>query len=123
MMSSLLLRVSVVLLLVGLVAGIAMGIKQDFTYVPAHAHLNLVGGVLMFLAGLYYRLVPEAGASRLAKVQGTLHIAAAIIFPIGIAAVLTNPKYEPLVIAGSLIVVAAIATFAVIVFRTSSARA
>jgi hypothetical protein len=123
MISSLLLRISVVLLLVGLVAGIAMGVTQNFTYVPAHAHLNLVGGVLMFLAGLYYRLVPEAGASALAKVQGTLHIAAAIVFPIGIAAVLTNPKYELLAIAGAFIVLAAIATFAVIVFRTSTARA
>jgi hypothetical protein len=51
-----------------MLAGIAIGITQNF--VPAHAHLNLVGGVLLFLFGLYYRLVPPAGTSALAKVQG-----------------------------------------------------
>ncbi len=123
MISSLLLRVSTVLLIVGMVAGITMGIKQNFTFVPAHAHLNLVGGVLMFLAGLYYRLVPQAAVDALAKTQAILHVVGAIVFPIGIAAVITNPRYEPLVIAGSLIVLSAIVLFAVIVFRTSTSRA
>ncbi len=124
MISSVLLRVSTVLLVIGLVAGITMGIKQDFTFAPAHAHLNLVGGVLMFLAGLYYRLVPEAAIGALAKTQATLHVVGAIVFPIGIAAVRIDPaRYEPLVIAGSLIVLAAIVLFAAIVFRASMARA
>jgi len=51
--SALLLRVSIVLLLCGLVFGVIMGIRQDFTLVPAHAHLNLVGFVLMFLVSFY----------------------------------------------------------------------
>jgi len=37
---------SVVVLLVGMLAGIATGIQQNFALGPAHAHLNLVGGVL-----------------------------------------------------------------------------
>lgn len=124
MISSLLLRVSIVLLLLGLVIGIAMGVKQDFTFAPAHAHLNLVGGVLMFLAGLYYRLVPQAAADALAKIQASLHIAGAIIFPLGIAAVRIDPaRYEPFVIAGSFIVLAAILLFTLIVFRTSMTSA
>ena len=65
MISSLLLRVSAVLLLCGMVFGITMGIRQDFTLAPAHAHLNLIGFVLMFLAGLYYRVVPAASAGLL----------------------------------------------------------
>jgi hypothetical protein len=32
-------------LLVSMLAGVATGLKQDFTLAPAHAHLNLVGGV------------------------------------------------------------------------------
>jgi hypothetical protein len=43
MISTLLLCVSVVL---GLVV-LAMGIKQDFTLAPAHAHLNLLGFVVL----------------------------------------------------------------------------
>jgi hypothetical protein len=124
MISSLLLRVSVTLLVLGLLLGIGMAMRQNFLLMPVHAHLNLVGGVLMFLAGLYYRLVPEAGVGTLPKVQAGLHITAAIIFPIGIAAVLIGGRpYEFAAIIGSLFVLAAIVTFAVIVYRTSAPRA
>jgi hypothetical protein len=120
MIGSLMMCVSVVVLLVGMLAGIAMGIQQNFTLAPAHAHLNLVGGVLLFLFGLYYRLIPAAGTSMLAKVQGWLHIAGAILFSAGVAIVLTKgPSFVVAPIAGALTVIAAMALFAVIVFRTS----
>ena len=122
MIGSLMMCVSAAILLAGMLAGIVMGIKQDFALGPAHAHLNLVGGVLLFLFGLYYRLIPAAGTSRLAKIQGWLHMIGAIVFPAGVAIVIL--KGEALVaipIAGSLIVVAAMALFALIVFRTAHA--
>jgi hypothetical protein len=122
MIGPLMMCVSVVILLAGMLAGIDMGIRQDFVLAPAHAHLNLVGGVLLFLFGLYYRLIPAAGASTLAKVQGWLHIVGAILFPAGVAMVLLKgPSFEAAPIVGSLIVVAAMVLFAVIVFRTSRA--
>ncbi len=120
MISSLLLRVSTVLLLLGMLWGISMGIRADFTLAPAHAHLNLVGFVLMFLVGLYYRIVPAAGAALLAKIQAALHIIGAIVFPIGIAQVLLGGS-EAFTIFGSLIVLAAMGLFAWIVFRTAPA--
>ena len=120
MIGSLMMCTNAVVLLVGMLAGIAMGIEQNFTLAPAHAHLNLIGGVLLFLFGLYYRLVPAAGTTTLAKVQGWLHIIGAILFPAGVAIVLLKgPSFEAAPIAGSLIVVAAMALFAVIVFRFS----
>jgi hypothetical protein len=120
MIGSLMMCVSVVVLLIGMLAGIDMGIRQDFVLAPAHAHLNLVGGVLLFLFGLYYRVFPAAGASTLAKVQGWLHIVGGILFPAGVAMVLLKgPSFEAAPIVGSLIVVAAMALFAVIVFRTA----
>jgi hypothetical protein len=122
MIGSLTMCVGAVILLIGMLAGIAMGIQQDFVLAPAHAHLNLVGGVLLFLFGLYYRLIPEAGSSMLAKVQGWLHIGGAMLFPAGVAiVVLKGPSFIAAPIVGSLIVVAAMALFAVIVFRTSCA--
>jgi hypothetical protein len=51
MIGSLMMRVGVVILLVGMLAGIEMGIRQDFALAPAHAHLNLIGGALLFLFG------------------------------------------------------------------------
>jgi hypothetical protein len=120
MISSLLLRVSTVLLLCGLVFGIVMGIREDFTLAPAHAHLNLIGFVLMFLVGLYYRIVPAAGAGPLATIQAALLIIGAIVLPIGVALVLTGGA-GIVVIVGSLVVLAAMALFAWIVFRTAPA--
>lgn len=120
MIGSMMMCMSVVILLIGMLAGIVMGIEQNFTLAPAHAHLNLIGGVLLFLFGLYYRLVPAAGTTTLAKVQGWLHMIGAILFPAGVAVVLLKgPSFEVAPIVGSLIVVVAMALFAVIVFRTS----
>jgi hypothetical protein len=120
MIGSLMMRVSVVILLIGMLAGIDMGIRQDFVLAPAHAHFNLVGGVLLFMFGLYYRMIPAAGAMKLAELQGWLHIVGGIVFPAGVAlVVLKGPAFIAAPIVGSLIVVVAIALFAVIVFRTS----
>ena len=88
MIGPLMMCVSVMILLIGMLAGVAMGMQEDFALQAAHAHLNLVGGVLLFLFGLYYRLIPAAGASRLAKIQGWLHIVGGILFPIGVAIVI-----------------------------------
>ena len=122
MIGPLMMCVSVVVLLVGMLAGIAMGIQENFTLAPAHAHLNLVGGVLLFMFGLYYRLIPSAGRTTLATVQGWMHIIGAILLPAGITLVLVKgTAFIAAPIVGSLIVTAAMALFAVIVFRTSRA--
>src|SRR6185312_15483774 len=119
MIGSLMICVSVVILLGGMIAGIAMGIQQNFVLAPAHAHLNLIGGVLLFLFGLYYRVVPAAGRMTLARIQGWLHILGSILFPAGIALVLVGgPAYIAAPVVGSLIVVAATTLFAVVVFRS-----
>lgn len=122
MIGSLMMCVSALVLLFGMLAGIAMGIEHDFRLGPAHAHLNLVGGVMLFLFGLYYRLVPAAGSMLLARIQGWLHIVGGVLFPAGVAAVLLKgPSFEAAPIVGSLMVLAAMALFTVIVFRTSRA--
>lgn len=122
--STLLLRVSTVLLLVGLCMGIGMAMKQDFRLAPTHAHLNLIGFVILFVAGLYYRLVPAAETLGLAKAHAYLHILAAIIMPIGIAALtLIGPSYEVIAIVGSLIFLLAMIFFAIVVYRTSGTAA
>ncbi len=122
MIGPLMMCVSVVVLSLGMVLGIVMGIREDFMLQPAHAHLNLVGGVLLFLFALYYRLVPAAGSSGLAKAQGSLHIIGGILMPVGVAVVVAQgTAFIALPIVGSLITLAAMALFAVIVFRTAPA--
>ena len=113
-------RISVSLGLIGIVLGIVMGIRQDFVLMPAHAYLNLLGFVTMFLSALYYRVAPEAAASGLARYQAIVSLAGAVVFPIGIACVLLggHDRFEPVVVAGALTVLLGMALFAVIVFRT-----
>jgi hypothetical protein len=122
MPATILLRTSVLMLIVGMILGIVMGIRQDFALAPAHAHLNLVGFVMMFAVGLYYRLVPAAGEGALAVVQAALHVVGAVLFPLGIAAVLTwgPARFEMVAVGGALIVLAATLLFAWIVFRTTA---
>ncbi len=119
-MTKSLFRISVSLGLIGIVLGIVMGIRQDFVLMPAHAHLNLLGFVTMFLSALYYRVVPGAAASGLARYQAIVSVAGAVVFPIGIACVLVggHDRFEPVVVAGALTVLLGMALFAVIVFRT-----
>ena len=118
MIGSLMMCVSVVVLLIGMLAGIVMGIRQEFLLGPAHAHLNLVGGVLLFLFGLYYRLFPLVGRSTLARIQGWLHIVGGLLFPTGIALTLAvSHALEPVPIVGALAVFAAMGLFCFIVLQ------
>jgi drug/metabolite transporter (DMT)-like permease len=116
-------RISISLGLIGMGLGIFMGIRQDFALVPAHAHLNLLGFVVMFLSALYYRAFPKAAASRLAPYQVIVSIVGALAFPIGIACVILggHERFEPVVVAGALTVLLGMALFALIVFRTADA--
>lgn len=121
-MTSLLFRISVCLGSIGMGLGILMGIRQDFTLVPVHAHLNLIGFVAIFLSALYYRAVPEAAELRLARYHAAISVVGAVLFPIGIACVLLggHDRFQPLVVAGALIVLLGKLLFVVIVFRTST---
>jgi hypothetical protein len=47
-------------LLIGMSLGIFMGAVQDFSLMPVHAHLNLIGWVTMALYGTFYALAPSA---------------------------------------------------------------
>jgi len=122
MVDSLMMRAGVMFLIVGMVWGIEMGVRQEFSLAPAHAHFNLIGGVLLFVFGLYYRMVPAARDNALAKWQGLLQFVGAILFPVGVAVVIKKGEsFIVLPIIGSLIVLTAVALFALIVFRTSRA--
>jgi hypothetical protein len=77
--------VAVILAIIGMGVGIYMGMSEDHTLAPAHAHNNLVGWVTMALYGVYYKLVPAAGRSRVAAVHFWLALAGAVTIGLGIA--------------------------------------
>jgi len=118
--SALSFRIAVLFALAGIGMGIAMAIARDHAAMPAHAHLNLLGWVSLFLFGLYYRLNPALDVSRLARVQvgvwsfGTVVLTGAVAaFHMGYEAA------DPIAAVASLIVLAAMLLFAVLVFRPS----
>ncbi len=117
-------RIRVLLGLIGIGLGIFMGIQQDFMLMPAHADLNLLGFVTMFLSALYYRAVPQAEVSRLARLQAIVSVAGAVAFQAGIACVILGgrDRFEAIVVAGAVTVFLSMALFAVIVLRTSGRR-
>jgi cbb3-type cytochrome oxidase subunit 1 len=98
--------------LAGMLLGIRMGIAQDFTLAPAHAHLNLIGFVTMALMGVYYHLTPRAADAILARVHFGLATLGVWTMVPGIALAVTG-RGEMLAIVGSLATIAAMVAFLV----------
>lgn len=60
------LKLAVLYFVIGVLLGNYMGARSDFSLMPVHAHVNLLGWVSLALAGIVYSLYPRSGASRLA---------------------------------------------------------
>ena len=116
--SALCFQSAVVFVIAGMIWGIVMGISQDFTAAPAHAHLNLLGWVSLFLFGIYYRLHPSLEAAKTAIVQVWVWIIGTIIFAIGIGLASTGRAIgEPVTGVGSFIVLIDVLLFGWLVFQ------
>jgi hypothetical protein len=111
-------RAAVLLVIAGMLWGIAMAITEDHSTMPAHAHLNLLGWVSLFLFGVYYHLHPAIDRSRLASVQVWIWIAGTIVLTIGVGLVHSGRAIgDPIAAISSLIVLADTLLFAWLVFR------
>ena len=111
-------RVAVLLVVAGMIWGIAMGISQDHSTLPAHAHLNLLGWVSLFLFGIYYHLHPTLDRSRLASLQVWVWIVGTIILTIGVGLVHSGHEIgDPIAAVSSLVVLADTLLFGWLVFR------
>jgi hypothetical protein len=87
--------------LTGMSLGILMGMHEDFTLAPAHAHINRLGWVTLALYGLYHRGV-ERASNRLAWVQAGAGALGAPLLSGGFAAVLATGTHAPaFIVAGS----------------------
>ena len=77
--SSLSFQAAVVLVVAGMIWGIVMAASGDHAAMPAHAHLNLLGWVSLFLFGIFYHLHPALDRSRAAMVQVWVWIVGTVI--------------------------------------------
>jgi cbb3-type cytochrome oxidase subunit 1 len=108
----------VVYALLAMALGIAMGISEDHSQMPAHAHLNLVGWVSMAIYALVYRQWPAAAQSKLALIHFWTANAGAILLNLGIYGLMSgNAALAPVAVAGSLVTIAGMLIFAFIVYK------
>lgn|SRR5574337_127816 len=120
--SSLSFKMAVALGLIGMAIGLAMAASHDHSVMPAHAHLNLLGWVSLFLFGIFYRLHPTVDSSRIALTQVLVWVSGTVVLTVGVAFVhLDYPQAEPIAGVGSLIIIAGMALFATLIFRATDA--
>src|ERR1700690_4247332 len=107
------LKIAVVYLVLGAILGLAMGIKQNFSLVPVHAHVLLLGWASLGLAGIVYHLYPNVSETRLARLHFWLHNLGLPVFMIGLGFLLTGTEAVlPVVIVAAIAVLVGIILFA-----------
>lgn len=110
-------------LLVGIIFGMYMGGKQDFTLAPVHAHINLLGFTLMTLFGVAYRVMPQLAGNMLAKVHFWLHQVGAFVMLIGLFLLMsgnmTPMTAEKILPVSEIIVFFGMLAWAINVFRSN----
>ena len=111
---------AVLIAIAGMTWGIAMAISHDHSTLPAHAHLNLLGWVSLFLMGLYYRGHADLDGSRIAHLQVVVWAAASVAMVAGVGLIYSGaPRAEPLAAISSLVLLADMLLFAWLVTRTT----
>jgi len=94
----------------GMVWGAVMGSSEDFTLMPAHAHLNLVGWATLALMGSFYALAGKGG--RLGWINFVASAAAVVVMIPSLAAYLAGNKAAHAgVIAGSVLAILGMLAF------------
>ncbi len=112
-------QAAVVFVIVGMIWGLIMAISGDHSAMPAHAHLNLLGWVSLFLFGIYYRLRPSLERHKSAMTQVVLWIVGTVVQAVGVGLVHTGHESgEPFAAGGSLAVLASMLLFAWLLFRS-----
>ena len=66
-------------LIIGVCFGIYMASAAKYSFAPVHAHINLLGFTLMTVFGILYRVFPETGLSRLARIHIWLHLGGTVV--------------------------------------------
>lgn len=112
--------IGIVYLIVGMVLGIVMGMRQDFQLAPVHAHLNLVGFVSHSVFGLVHRVWPGLRTGAIANVQFWLFVLGTPLFVVGIAISILGGMIW-LAVIGSILVLLGALLFLVMMLRTGFA--
>jgi hypothetical protein len=121
--SSLSFQAAVLFVIAGMVWGIVMAISEDHSAMPAHAHLNLLGWVSLFLFGIFYHLHPAVDRSRTASVQVWVWIGCTVILTVGVALVHSGHAIgDPVAAVGAIVALADMLLFGWLVLRRDAVK-
>lgn len=115
---------AVLCVILGMLLGLYMGPSQDFTLLPVHVHLNLLGWTTLMLIGLYYRSDAVAAATALARWHFWVALVGTILFAVGLTGLyLGNPSFETILIVGAVLSLVSMLIFAWVVWQGSQRSA
>ena len=109
----------VVCLFIGMLMGAEMGKSEDFTLMPVHAHLNLLGWVTMALYGIFYALTHAGLKPKLAWINFWLAaLGVALMIPsLALYLPARDAKFVPGILAGEAATILSLLVFAISVYR------
>jgi hypothetical protein len=109
----------VICLLIGMGMGMNMGASEDFTLMPAHAHLNLLGWVTMAIYGTFYALTHASLKPKLAWTNFVLAAIGVVVMIPSLALYLPahDAKFIPGIVVGEVATVLSLLTFAISVYH------
>lgn len=96
-----------VYLVIGILIGMYMGGSGDHSLTPVHAHINLLGAVLMLIMGMLYRLQPSLTEGWMGRSHFWLYQLGAVILLTGLYLMVSGKVAEATI--GPVLVVAEVA--------------
>lgn len=114
-----LLKIATIYFIIAVSLGAFMGMTEDFSLAPVHAHLNLLGWVSLAVIGCIYLLKPRMAETGLARAHFWLHNIGAPVMLSGVALIDTGNAGLGGPIAGiaSLVTIAGILCFVINLWR------
>ena len=117
-----LVRIASLYLLAGLVLGLAMGLGKNFSLISVHSHILLLGWATLATTGIVYLVLPRCAGTRLAAAHFWLHNLGLPVMIVSLAAAaLGEPRAEPLIGVGSILVIVGLGLFTLNVLRNAGA--
>ena len=117
-MSNWFLRIAVLYFIAGVAVGLGMAMSGVTILRPVHVHLNLLGWASMMLFGLFYRAVPAAAETKLAKAHFWIYVPAHLVQMVTLTMYYSgNKAVDPILGLSSIVVGVAVLCFAVVVWK------
>jgi cbb3-type cytochrome oxidase subunit 1 len=103
---------AIIYAILGMTLGLIMGMTQDHSQMPTHAHLLLIGWATFALFGLFYHAFPSAAANALARVHFWLAEVSLVVLVIGLYLIFSgNPGADPVAAVASIGLLASMILF------------